>query len=233
MDRHVDNMTMEIINTRLALLTASQGEEFPYTVSVSGHSFVIHKGVFSPRYFESPEIFSSIFPYRAGDTMLEMGCGAGYTSIIGALKGAKRIVAVDCSPAAIQNALINIANHRVEDVITVIKSDLFAAIDTCERFQTIYWNMPWVYAPDTWTDRTILERSVLDPGYRHTERFLQQAFQFLATGGRLLLGFGNFGNTDEFLRLARLHSYEIEIFCERPSIRNPDDVYYLYQLRHD
>jgi ribosomal protein L11 methyltransferase len=48
-----------------------------------------------------------------GKALLDMGCGTGVLAILGAMKGASRIVAVDVDEWACRNALENIALNRI------------------------------------------------------------------------------------------------------------------------
>jgi len=159
-----------------------------------------------------------------------MGCGIGCTSVLAARKGARQVMSVDCSPYAVQNTRINIARHGVEAVVSVLESDLFASLSG-QRFETIYWNLPWIYTPESALHASPLEKTLVDPGYRQLKRFLQEIPYHLTPKGRVLVGFGNFGNVELFLGLARKFGYHIEPLEEQASRADPQDVYLLYQLR--
>jgi release factor glutamine methyltransferase len=167
----------------------------PYHVMICGKEMVVHPGVFSPAYADGTEFFTEKLPYREGESFLEIGCGIGATAIFAALRGAREVVAVDINPLAVANTRENARIHGVGSVVSTTVSDIFSAVPK-QRFDTIYWNMPFLRVPENYRYRSMLERSVFDPGYHLNERFLAEAPRYLAPKGRLLIGFGDLGDMD-------------------------------------
>lgn len=230
-NRSLASQLPRMARRRLELLVRSQSEVFPYRVRVCGVDVIIHRGVFSPKYFESTEIFSERFPYKRGDQLLEMGCGCGITSILAAMRGATRVLAVDISSRAVKSARANAFLHHVEEVVEVRKSDLFSSVPTDAKFSTIYWNPPWVFAREELESfGSVLDRSVVDFGYRSTAGFLAGCSRFLTKHGRVLFGFASFGDVALFLRLAKQTGYRVEVLFRQPSRISSDIQYFLYQL---
>lgn len=68
-----------------------------------------------------------------GKEVLDMGCGTAVLAILSAMKGAKRIVAIDIDEWAYANALENISLNRAENIRTVLggaeKIEDFAPFD--------------------------------------------------------------------------------------------------------
>ena len=60
---------------------------------------------------------------RAGDTVIDAGCGSGVLAIAAARMGAARVAAIDNDPQAITNADDNVARNGVGDRVTVIDGD--------------------------------------------------------------------------------------------------------------
>ncbi|SRR6266481_562750 len=197
------------------ILVKNQAEKKPYRVNICGLEFIVQPGVFSPRYFNSTDIFSRNFPYRRDESFLEIGSGPGITSVLVALRGARSVVAVDINPKAVKNTQANALLHGVQNLVGVRVSDVFSSVSKHERFDTIYWNLPFIYVPANYSYRSVLERALYDPGYRYTQRFLRQAPRFLNKSGRLLVGFGDFGDMRTFFQLVGQVGYSIkELACE-------------------
>ncbi len=166
----------------------------PYHVLICNHEFVVHPGVFSPAYADGTEFFAERLPYREGEVFLEIGCGIGATAVFAALRGAKEVLAVDINPLAVTNTRENARIHGVSGIVTTRVSDVFSNVPG-RKYDTIYWNMPFLEVPNNYRYRSMLERSLFDPGYRLNERFILESPQFLTPKGRVLIGFGNIGNT--------------------------------------
>lgn len=192
-------------------LLASQSGRFPRIVITGGQRYVLLRGVFSPEAFWSTRIFTSLLPFRSGQSFLEIGCGAGVTSVVAALQGASRVVAVDINRHAVENTALNGELHGVGDRLVAMRSNIFDALKVADRFDSIYWNTPFIWRPSTFRFRSQLERALFDPGYSLTSRFLRQAHARLAEGGRLFLGFADFGDTRRFMEITRHYGYRVDL----------------------
>nr|VFJ51062.1 MAG: Methyltransferase small domain-containing protein [Candidatus Kentron sp. FW] len=224
----VDNT---IIANRRALLIRSQEENFPYSTSICGFEFEIDRGVFSPKYFESSHIFSEAFPYSAGEKILEVGCGCGVTSILAAKRGASSVLACDITHSALENTKLNALLYHVEDKVEVRESDVYSSIESHEKFDTIYCNLPWIYVGPEYKIHSKLEFSLFDPGYRLVDRLVREGRQHLANGGRLIIGIANFGNVNKLITIVKDAKYKINRFLERKSGYSDSIKYYLYEFR--
>jgi release factor glutamine methyltransferase len=220
----------EQIKASRMILEASQNFKQPYWVSVCGHRFIVNPGVFSPRYFGSTDIFSRHFPYRGGERFLEVGCGTGITSVIAAFHGAQKVVALDINPKAVENTQRNASLHALDRIIDARVSDVFSALSTSEHFETIYWNLPFIYVAPRYKYRSVLERALYDPGYSYTRRFLSQAPRFLSREGRVVLGFGDFGDLQELLQLVDEFKYKMREIASEPSREGMPVNFILYEL---
>lgn len=212
------------------LLEESQNVSFPYFLSAFDLELVVLPGVFSPKYFHGWEIFTKHFHSVKNEDVLEVGCGTGITSIYLAKHGAKKVIAVDISPDAVRNTQENITINNVENIEVRI-SDIFSGISDAEKFDTIYWNLPFIYKPHSYQYRSMLERGLFDPGYQYTERFLAEAPRFLHHGGRVLVGMGDFGNVPRFMSLAREYGYDIRLVVSEKSVEVNPVTFQLYELK--
>ncbi|MBE8520929.1 methyltransferase [Amycolatopsis sp. H6(2020)] len=159
--------------------------------------------VFPPYTDPGPGLFASWVTYPAGHSFLEMGCGAGVASVLAAQRGCTEVLALDVNPAAVENTRRNAARHGVTDRVTAMHSDLFDALDGAEKFEVVFWNSPFIEAPEDLEYGKDIERAVLDPGYRLQRRFFQDARKHLTDSGRIYLGTSEaMGNTEKTLQVA-------------------------------
>jgi release factor glutamine methyltransferase len=173
------------------LLNGSQQDTFPYETEVLGTPIVVLAKVFSPKYCLGAEPFTRMLHFEPGIDFLEIGPGTGAISLHAALAGARRVVAVDINPAAVANTQANIEKHGIGDRMEVREGDIFEPLRPDERFDLIFWNVPFGYVEPGVYEPTPLQRSTLDPGYEATRRYIHQGRAHLKPGGRLVLGFSS------------------------------------------
>ncbi|MEU6059819.1 methyltransferase [Streptomyces sp. NPDC047097] len=146
-------------------------------------------GVLGGEYNYATGLFASSLPYEGVGHLLEMGCGCGVASVMGALAGVPRVTALDINPAAVRTTELNASRHGVGDRVTALTSDLFAAVPPDETYDLVFWNSPFIEAPPEQEHESALAYHFFDPGYGMHRRFLGEAAKRLAPGGRLFLGF--------------------------------------------
>lgn len=170
----------------LISLEESKKEKNRYKINLAGRDFIIFPNVFSPRYFKSSGISLNEIKIKEGYEILEIGCGVGIFSILAALNGASKVVAIDINPDAVRNTEENVILHSLKDKVTVLQGDVYSPLSKEDRFDLIFWNVPFLY-----TDKEvqILERSVFDPGYRSIEKFILEARNHLKSTGRAIVEF--------------------------------------------
>jgi len=178
----------------LGRLKESSSEKEKYKVNVLGKSFIIHPNIFSPKYFSDTEYFAENISIKKGEKFLEIGCGSGIISIFAALNGASEITAIDISPYAVENTKENAKLYRLENKISIYEGDVYSPLSKTERFDTIFWNIPFMFTKRT-DSITHLEKSVLNPNYDLVKKFLEGAKSHLLPKGKILMGFSKtYGN---------------------------------------
>lgn len=165
--------------------------------------------VFPPFNDPGTFLFTSWVPYQEGGRFLDMGCGTGIGAVLAAQRGSARVVATDINPAAAQNTKLNADKHGVSDKVTALEGDLFGAVSPDEKFDTIFWNTPFIEAPEDRPYGKVIERAIFDPGYGMLNRFFSDARSYLAPGGRIYIGTSEImGNLAKLLQAATDAGFE-------------------------
>jgi release factor glutamine methyltransferase len=206
--KHVNNHQRTItkkenpyIESTLNQLKESQKYKKPYLTHVSKKEFAIYPNVFSPKYFSDTAFFAQSIVVRKGEKFLEMGCGAGIIAVFCALNGAI-VTAIDINKSAVENTNENIKKHGVSKNARVLLGDLYSPLRKNEKFDTIFWNVPFIYTEkEKFTD---LEKSVFNPRYDLIRKFVNQGKKRLRMDGRILIGFSkNIGRLDVLKKIIK------------------------------
>jgi release factor glutamine methyltransferase len=174
------------IDSTLKQLKESQKENKPYLTKVLGKNFIIYPNVFSPKYFSDTSFFAENLITHKGEKLLDMGCGAGIIAIFCALRGTE-VTAIDINKSAVENAKVNVKKHKVSQNVKVILGDLYSPLNKEEKFDIIFWNVPFIYTEkEEFTD---LEKSVFNPKYSLIRRFVNEGKDKLNMNGKIVIGF--------------------------------------------
>ncbi len=146
--------------------------------------------VWPPAYSPGGELHADLIPFATMGSFLEMGSGAGVMSVLAALAGCPRVLALDLNPAAVRNTALNAARHGVGERVEARASDLYAAVAPGERFDGIYWNPPFLDAPAERLDGSLWHETMFDPEYAKLRRFLGEGARLLTPDGHVYLWFG-------------------------------------------
>ncbi|MFF2191375.1 methyltransferase [Streptomyces sp. NPDC058157] len=177
-------------------LVERHGEESrPRQFEMAGLKWRLLPQVFAPTRTASTALFTEWLPFPEGGTFLEVGCGAGVTAVMAALRGCSRVTAVDINPTAVRNTALNAARHGVADRIRALRSDLYSNVAAGEKFDVVFWNSNVVLAPDDFVYTRRLQHAIFDRGYATHDRFLREGLGRLTSAGRMFLGFNSLGDT--------------------------------------
>ncbi|MEV5976736.1 methyltransferase [Streptomyces sp. NPDC052114] len=191
-----ETMTVEESPETVAqvLQHALVGEDLPDSFTLLGRKWSLHRGVFPSTLSAATEVLASMVPYPKGGSFLEVGCGTGVISVTAAFEGCASVTALDINEKAVANTAANIERHGVSDRVRVLHSDMYAALEPTDRFDAIFWNVPWTYVEDGFPLSTDLHSAVFDPGYQGQSRYIAGAHEHLTDGGRLLIGTADLGD---------------------------------------
>ncbi len=117
-----------------------------------------------------------------GDTVLDLATGSGMIAIFCAEK-AKKVIATDINPRAINYGIFNAILNSVEDKVEFRLGDLFKPVQRL-KFNLIIWNGPTVAVPKTPDKYPVYSYGGTD-GASFTKKFIDQVFNFLKPKGRL------------------------------------------------
>jgi len=138
------------------------------------------------------------------DTVLDMGTGCGILAIIAAKKEAKKVVATDMNPHAVECARQNAKVNQVASRIEVRQGDLFQPMRKAERFDIIVFNAPYLPSSPreqgTWIGRSWAGGPT---GRKLIDRFILDAPHYLKRRGKILLVQSSLANIDETLEKFR------------------------------
>lgn len=191
------------------MFAAEADEPAAYDVEVLGDAYVVLPGVFSPRVRRNSAWFAEkVPPLLAGKSFLEIGAGAGVLAVRAAKLGLE-VVATDIDPQAVRNVGLNARRHAV--AVDAREGSVFDPIGEDERFDTIFWNHPWICADEeVGPDR----RASYDQGYQSLAEFIGQAADHLHPGGSVLLGTGSLARLDLIMKLAREAGYGAKLLMQ-------------------
>lgn len=168
---------------------------------LKGYKFYVDERVLVPRSFIAELLAESLAPWVEFPELVhsaaDLCTGSGCLGILLAETFPDASIdVVDISPEALAVAHINIANYGMQERITAIQSDMFAALQG-KTYDLIISNPPYVDAPSMaalpqeYRNEPQLALGSGDDGLEHTHTLLQQAAAHLNEGGLLIVEIGH------------------------------------------
>jgi len=169
----------------------------PHQVRVRGRTYRITREVFNPKYYGTSRFMARHTEAGLDDVVLDMGTGSGIQAIVAA-QTAARVVAVDVNPEAVRCARENVEANGLGSTVTVVESDLFAALEQGQRFDVILFTPPYLEGTPT----TPLGHALFDPGKALVRRFFAEAKGYLAPGGYVQMVYSSIADPARALAVA-------------------------------
>jgi release factor glutamine methyltransferase len=146
--------------------------------------FYVDEHVYEPA--EDTFLIAEQMRVEEDDAVLDMGTGCGILAVLAAEK-AKRVVAVDINPYAIECAIKNAEQNGVT-TIDFRQGDLFQPIKPNETFSLILFNAPYLPS-EPHEERSWIGKAWAggQDGRKIIDRFVMDAPHFLADRGRIQL----------------------------------------------
>ena len=170
-------------------------------------AFDTHPMVYEPK--EDSELLAGNLPAENGDYVLDMGCGIGIQAMVASRK-ARRVLAVDINPQAIDAARRNAEKNKAENIEYRI-SNLFENIKEEEKFDLIIFNPPYLPSEEkdpqaqAWAGGT-MGREIID-------KFIVDAPKHLTEKGRIQLLISSLNDVDDVLKTMRERNLEAIIIA--------------------
>ena len=212
------------------ILAEYEGITEPYKVECVGMDWWILPGVFDPAKGYAGMLFAEVameMPHRRG-RILNMGCGCGTDAVISAGKN-EHVTAVDINPRAVVNTQINAEMQGVSGRMAIYESDLFMDVPQEPCFDFIYFNGPFLSpsspaVSDIGTTRGGIETSFFDENYQLMKAFLEQAPEYLANNGGVIISAATLnGSLDSLVEYTEEFGYKRTVLKKRK--RDGEEIY--------
>jgi len=171
-----------------------KGASGPFTVAVAS-------GVFMPS--STTRVLGDALRIRAGDTVVDAGCGCGVLGLVAARLGAGRVVGCDVAPAAVACATDNARRLGLAGVAEFRQGSLLAPLADV-RADAVIADVSGVPDPVAEATGWFPDGNGGGPtGAELPVAFLSEVGQLLAPGGRVYLPTGTLQDEPAVLRAAR------------------------------
>ena len=178
---------------------------------LSGISIFVIPGVANPKLLRTGAFFAAEiekYPIASDTAVLDMGTGSGVCALFAARR-ARRVVAVDVSPAAVRCARLNALLNDLDERVDVRAGDLFAPLQR-ERFDLVLFNPPFLVG---------VPQDARDAAWRSEDcarRFAAGLGEHLAPRGAALLLLSSFGDACAlFESELRANGFGLEVCARR------------------
>ncbi len=176
------------------------------------HPVVVRR---SPEVYDPSEdtmLLANNLIVRDNDTILEIGSGCGYVSIVAAQK-ARHVVGVDINPFAVKLAKLNARLNQLSNVEFVL-GDLFSPISG--KFSLILMNPPYLQSAKTVDHRNIdYSWNGGEDGRALTDRFLNEVKEHLKIPGSTLIVQSSLSGYHRTINRLSEDGFKVRIIAER------------------
>ncbi|UCE44568.1 MAG: methyltransferase [Candidatus Bathyarchaeota archaeon] len=178
-----------------------------------GFTFVVLNIVYRPA--EDTYLVADNLTVESGETVLDMGAGCGILGVLAAKK-ARKVVAVDVNPYAVQCTSINAKLNHVTAKLDTRQGNLFEPLREDEIFNLILVNPPYLPLKAAnqkeWSERAWSGGTT---GRNFIDRFISEAPNHLKKGGRILLVQSSLSGIDETVHKLEKAGFRVSILAER------------------
>ena len=176
-----------------------EGQEVEYM----GRSWLVLPSVFIPLDDSRPLIEN--IEIDSTDEVLDVFCGSGVISVSAALRDAKKVVALDINPNAIECTRQNAEKFGVGARVDARVSDVYSALDPIETFDVVTANAPFLDHPA----EDLVTKSYWDPGLSANNTFFEGLDCRLRPGGRAYISQANYGDLERIAELAAASGFRL------------------------
>ena len=185
---------------------------YPKKAYFKDHVFEVDEHVYEPA--EDTFLVAEKLDTKKDDIVLEIGTGCGILAILAA-KTAKKVVAIDINPYAIECTKRNAKNKNLLKRIDFRQGNLFEPIKNGEQFSLIIFNSPYLPSePDeekSWIGKAWAGgktgRQVIDP-------FIAAAPNYLSINGRILLVQSSLSDVKKTIKMFDELNFQAKVVSE-------------------
>jgi release factor glutamine methyltransferase len=185
---------------------------YPKKVYFKDYVFLVDEHVYEPA--EDTFLLAEKMRVEEDDAVLDMGTGCGILAVLAAEK-AKSVLAVDINPYAIECAIKNAEMNGARERIEFRHGDLFQPIKPNEQFNLILFNSPYLPSePDeekSWVGKAWAGGR---NGRKIIDRFIMNAPNFLAAGGRIQLVQSSLSDVNRTLKMFSERSLQAMVVAQ-------------------
>ncbi|CAF3583200.1 unnamed protein product [Rotaria sp. Silwood1] len=194
-----------------------------HMIELADHEFIVYPNVFSPAVFPLSDTIVKTWLHLIRtikpESVLEIGSGAGYLAILAALNGANHVTATDITEDAVNNIQANIEKYNLGDRMRAVYGSVFEPFDKNDRFDVIFWDIPFSHIDKPMEKLNALERTVFDPGYTLCEAYLKGAREHLTDTGHLFMASSEkLGHPEKLLELTNKYGWRLQM------VSNPEQT---------
>lgn len=194
----------------------------PHTVRVIGRSYDVSNDVFNPKFFRTSEFMARYIRVRPGDEVLDMGTGSGIQAIT-AGQLARKVIAVDINPSAVQYARKNVARNGMGDIVSVLEGDLFSPLPAGSHFDVILFTPPYLEGRPSGG----LGQALYDPGKSLVRRFLEEARDHLKPKGYVQMVYTSIAEPERVLQIADEFGWDCRVVAKKKGLL---ETYLIWEL---
>jgi len=196
------------------------------TLRHEGLKLIIRKGVFHPRFFFSSRFMFSFLKTvdLKNKSLLELGSGSGFLSLLAFKKGAK-VLAVDIDPLAVENTRTNFQlNFGTKEGFAVQQSDLFENIYT-QTFDVIIVNPPYYFKPAQRQEQLAWN---CGPNGEYFEKLFASLRHFVKPDSQVYMVLSDACELTRIRQIAESHSIKFELVHSKKIMWEENYIYSLY-----
>lgn len=153
-------------------------KQFGYSLTIPPSVF--HPGLYFSTKFLGEHLLGLDLQRRR---MLDMGCGSGILSILGASRGAS-VTAIDLNPAATDATSNNAARHGFDRDIGIFTGNLYEPLPTHSEFDLIVFNPPF-YQGEPGNPAALAWQGGED--YSTLREFIRESGKYLSSTGQIVV----------------------------------------------
>ena len=185
---------------------------YPKKVYFKDYSFMVYEHVYESA--EDTILLAERLAVTEDDVVLDVGTGCGILAILAAEK-AKRVVAVDVNPYAIECAIKNAQKNGVKEKIEFRRGDLFQPIKQNESFNMILFNSPYLPSEPDEEKSWIGKAWAGGPNGRQViDRFIRDVPNFLADGGKIQLVQSSLSDVNKTIRMFNERNLQAKVAAQ-------------------